>query len=107
MGDVIYESFNPANLRSTTVETNPDGGILIVHHQDTKPVIEACKIASVNFDPHGPWRKHGYVRVASIPLVIAQNLKRQGILDDPQALDKWLDERDNRVFRTDDARRLS
>jgi hypothetical protein len=27
-------------------------------------------------------------------------LKRQGIADDPKALKKWLNDRDNQVFRT-------
>ena len=39
-------------------------------------------------------------RVASIPLSVYYELKRQGIADDPAALKKWLNDPDNRVFRT-------
>lgn len=39
-------------------------------------------------------------KVASIPLSVYYRLKREGIADDPAALKKWLNNPDNRVFRT-------
>jgi len=39
-------------------------------------------------------------RVASIPLNVYYDLKRRGIADDPKAMKKWLNDPDNRVFRT-------
>ena len=39
-------------------------------------------------------------KVASIPLSVYYRLKREGIADDPKALKKWLNDPDNRVFRT-------
>jgi len=39
-------------------------------------------------------------KVASIPLSVYYELKRQGIADDPKALRKWLNDSDNQVFRT-------
>lgn len=39
-------------------------------------------------------------RVASIPLSVFYDLKRQGIVDDQKAFKKWLNDPDNRVFRT-------
>lgn len=39
-------------------------------------------------------------KVASIPLSVYYELKRQGIADDPKALRKWLNNSDNQVFRT-------
>lgn len=46
-------------------------------------------------DPYGHWNK-----VASIPMVLYYDLKEKGILDDPKALKKWLNDPDNRAFRT-------
>lgn len=40
------------------------------------------------------------VHVASLPLVIYNDLKRRGILDDPKAFSRWLNDPDNSVFRT-------
>jgi len=38
--------------------------------------------------------------VASIPLSIYYDLKRQGIVDDPVRLKRWLNDSDNKYFRT-------
>mgnify|MGYP005995709547 CR=1 FL=1 len=39
-------------------------------------------------------------KVASIPISVYYELKRKGIADDPKAFKKWLNDRDNKVFRT-------
>ena len=46
-------------------------------------------------DAYGHWNK-----VASIPMVLYYELKEKGILDDPKALKKWLNDPDNKAFRT-------
>lgn len=38
--------------------------------------------------------------VAHIPAVIVQDLRRRGIWDDEKALRRWLNDPDNRCFRT-------
>lgn len=38
--------------------------------------------------------------VARLPLTIWGDLKKRGIIDDPKALRKWLNDPDNAVFRT-------
>jgi hypothetical protein len=42
----------------------------------------------------------GMVRVASLPMLIYQDLKQRGILDDKAALRKWLKSEEARPFRT-------
>jgi len=44
---------------------------------------------------YGEWNK-----VASIPLNVYFDLKQKGIVDDPVAMKKWLNDPDNRFFRT-------
>lgn len=39
-------------------------------------------------------------RVASIPMTVYWELKRTGIVDDQAALRRWLNDPDNRFFRT-------
>jgi len=39
-------------------------------------------------------------RVAQIPMVVYWDLKRKGILDDQVALKRWLNDPENRFFRT-------
>lgn len=39
-------------------------------------------------------------KIASIPLNVYFDLKQKGVIDDPPAFRRWLNERDNRMFRT-------
>ena len=43
----------------------------------------------------GEWSK-----VASIPMPLYYRLKRDGIADDPKRMKAWLNDADNRFFRT-------
>ena len=47
----------------------------------------------------GNWKGDMH-KVASIPLNVYYDLKRRGILDDPKRLKAWLNDPDNRHFRT-------
>jgi hypothetical protein len=44
---------------------------------------------------YGEWSK-----VASIPMALFYRLKAKGIIDDPAAMKRWLNDPDNRFFRT-------
>jgi metal-dependent HD superfamily phosphatase/phosphodiesterase len=68
----------------------------ITAEQDVSAVIEANK--SAYNDDHG---RHGeWTRVAQIPMVVLHDLKQRGIADDPVAMKRWLNDPDNRYFRT-------
>lgn len=68
----------------------------ITAEQDVTAVIEANKRAYNDApDRHGEWS-----RVAQIPMVVYMDLKKQGILDDQVSMKKWLNDPDNRFFRT-------
>jgi len=100
----LYEHWDPVTTRYTEITTDSETGLpLITYTQDTKPIVEACKRAASNFTGTS---KTGFTRVASIPNVVVQRLMQTGIWYDEQAMNVWLNQRDNRVFRTDDARRL-
>jgi hypothetical protein len=59
---------------------------------------EKSKLLYNSFDERTRW---GDVNlVAQIPLSIYFDLKAKGIVDDEVRLRKWLDDRDNLVFRT-------
>lgn len=69
---------------------------IIQKSQDVSAIIEANK-AEFNAAPErwGEWSK-----VGSIPLSVYYELERKGILQDQKALAKWLNDPDNRAFRT-------
>lgn len=46
------------------------------------------------------WKKDLNNHIASIPLPIYFDLKRRGVVDDRKAFLRWLEDGDNRVFRT-------
>jgi len=100
----LYERYDPVTTRYTEITTDSETGLpLITYTQDVKPIIEANKRAASNFTGTS---KTGWTKVASIPNVVVQRLMQTGIWYDEQAMNVWLNQRDNRVFRTDDARRL-
>ena len=69
---------------------------LIEKRQDVSEIVEANK-AEFNED-HGRYGE--WTKVASIPLSVYYDLKAQGIVDDPVAMKRWLNDADNRLFRT-------
>ena len=102
MGNLLYESFDPVTLRHTEVERE-DGGLLFVHSQDTRAITESAKTIASNFDPHV---RRDTIHVARIPMVIWNRLNKLGIASDEKAMNAWLDDPDNSVFRTDDRSKL-
>ena len=65
--------------------------------QETDAILDANKRA-FNASEKG-WGEN-FNRVASIPLSVYYKLKREGIVDDPVRLKKWVNDRDNLAFRT-------
>lgn len=66
--------------------------------QDVEPIMEVNKAKFAQVDERAKWRPD-MEHVASIPLVVWQELTRLGIAQDDDALKRWMNERDNRVWR--------
>lgn len=99
-------------MKGDLLDYNPLSGIATGHHydetedatyiescMDAEPIIEANKAAFNSVDERARWADN-HNRVASIPLTIYWDLKRRGIIDDQVRLKKWLNDPDNRAFRT-------
>lgn len=100
MSAAVYESWDPATLRSTEVSLDPDlAGLVIAHTQDTRPIVESAKRIASNFDATV---RRDIVHVARIPRNVWRRLQRTGVAYDQRALNAWLNDPDNSVFRTDD-----
>ena len=76
-----------------------DGNVTIQTSQDVSDVIEANKLQFNQVDERANW-KGDLHKIGSIPMSIYYDLKRRGILDDQAALKRWLNDPDNRLFRT-------
>lgn len=98
------------------MEWNPELGLETLYHEDADgetltvekrqhvgAILDANAAARNSVDERARWHE-GQNRVASIPLSIYYDLKEKGIIDfnDPgqKKLLKWLDDRDNFMFRT-------
>lgn len=68
----------------------------ITAEQEVEDVVEANK----RLYNDAPERWGDWNRVAQIPMTIFWDLKKKGILDDQAALKRWLNDPDNRFFRT-------
>jgi hypothetical protein len=97
---------NPVNFRQTAVHSDGDGGIVIETRQDISDILEQNKKEYNSFDERSRWSDNLFGnKVASIPMTVIDDLNKQGIMRGFAILDEkrfktWLNERDNRVFRT-------
>lgn len=72
------------------------GDARIVASQDITPLLDANKAqANEPVARRANWRK-----VASLDMATWFKLKQEGILDDPKALKRWLNDPENRWYRT-------
>jgi hypothetical protein len=76
------------------------GEFFIETEQDVTESVKHSKEMYANCDGRR-WDKGvlGGDKVASIPLLIWQELEAKGIANDPKALKAWLNDPDNRAFR--------
>ena len=89
-------SHDPQNGITKYWHVKENGEYVIETVQDVTAITDANK-RQYNDTPN---KYRDVNKVASIPLPIYYELKRKGIVDDPKALAKWLNDADNRVFRT-------
>jgi hypothetical protein len=65
---------------------------------NVQDLLEDNKKSFNSIDERARWGE--WTRVASIPMPLFYKLKQQGILDDQKAMKRWLNDPDNRLFRT-------
>jgi hypothetical protein len=88
-----------ATQRSETWNEDSDGNVTIEQVQNVQDVIDVNRQRFNDHDEHTPY-KGEFVKVGSVPLVIFEQLRKDGILDDQERMKQWLNDPDNRVFRT-------
>ena len=96
----------PVKFRDSAVHSDGDGGIIIETRQDITDILEQNKKEYNSYDERARWSDHLFGnKIASIPMTVIDELNKQGIMRGFAILDEkrfkaWLNERDNRVFRT-------
>mgnify|MGYP003155221577 FL=1 len=94
--------FDP--LRPTYVADEPDGTITVTTVQDAQPIIEEAKAAANSYgSPLTPGKQRHGMRVATIPFNVYEMWMKEtngAIQKDPKLLKKYLNDPDNKYFRT-------
>jgi hypothetical protein len=90
-------SQNPEFKKTTYFHADAEN-IRIETVQDVTDIVEANKSTFNSTDERARWGE--WQRVASIPLAVLNDLKTKKIAEDPKAMKKWLNDPDNRLFRT-------
>lgn len=82
---------------------DPDTDTCMIEQvQDASPIVQNNLIQRNLTDRNTRWDggEEGMVKVASIPMNIWADLNAKGIVRDKAAFKKWLNDPDNRFFRT-------
>jgi len=79
-----------------------DDSFRIETKQDVSALVQDSKQLYNDHDERANWKHDSPAghRVAQLPTVIYWKLKLKGILDDKKAFARWLNDPDNRFFRT-------
>lgn len=79
---------------------HPDGDDFVIQTEMPAHVVDDIVEANRLYFNDAPSTWENGRRVASIPIHIYWDLKRKGIADDDAAMRRWLNDPDNRFFRT-------
>ena len=98
--DLSLVDYDAALKTITRVHTDAqdDGLLHIESKQDATDIIEANKAFYNSTDERATYGD--MARVASLPMNLYFELWRKGIVQDAKRFMKWLDDPDNRLFRT-------
>ena len=97
------EEILPPAIQQQAHIDNIDNKLIIESTQDTAPILESNKFERNEFDTKfnsGQKYNRGFTKVATIPNIIIDKLMREGIWNDKVAMKKWLNDPDNKAFRT-------
>lgn len=101
MSDNNIISSDPTTKIQTIFHPSDDGNKFVLEEQqDAEEIVEVNRYQYNLYDQRAPFPGDGFHKVASIPLVVLMDLEAKGITRDPKEFAKWLNDPDNRYFRT-------
>jgi len=95
--DRLFSIDRATRTKRTFHYDDDDGSFVIATKQDIQPVLEVAQEARK--EARG-FKGDGFHRVANVPNPVWWDLHQRGIWMDDKKLLKWLEERDNKVFKT-------
>jgi len=92
-------SVDPESRTTSTHHYDDTTGLTTIEtEQDVTELVESNKALYNLVDERTPWAEGR--RVASIPMNVYLDLVQKGVTKDPKAFKRWLNDPDNRFFRT-------
>lgn len=82
----------------TLYHFDEDGRIVIERQQDVAPALAMNELARNECSGYSASRN--MKSIAQIPMVVYEDLMKSGIADDPVRFKKWINDSENRNFRT-------
>jgi hypothetical protein len=95
----VFDRDEAAGITELWHYDNMSGVITHEFVQDVSPIVQVNREEFKQFDERARW-KDGMQKVATIPLSVWSDLRRKGIDRDKRAMRSWLNDPDNRFFRT-------
>mgnify|MGYP003152823395 FL=1 len=98
--------FRDMEFKQTKVHKTDEGGVIIEDIQDCSAIVEQNKKEYNSYDENARWSDELFGnKIASIPLTVIDSLNKKGILRgfkvlDEKAFKAFLNDPDNRFFRT-------
>jgi len=99
MNNQVFDENKEAGITRFWHFDDETGQATIQTQQDVTAVVEANKADFNKVDERANWKGEWH-HVASIPEGVYYQLKAEGKLDDQAYMKRWLNDPDNRFFRT-------
>ena len=94
----LFDS-DPITKTRRIFHDNGDGTYTIETQADVEDIVDEAKTLDRCFRPSDNWRGDMH-KVATIPISVLMTPEMRKIIRDPKAFKRWLNDPDNRVFRT-------
>jgi len=98
MSDGRLLTSDPWTGKKTTWHDEGEEGVVVNEVEDVQAIVDINKGEFASHRKHRPYGE--FDKLASIPPTIYFKLVRDGIADDEKRFAAWLNDPDNRVFRT-------
>lgn len=96
---LVDQQYDPVFRRRTSLRIDRDATQVVIDNvYDIENVIELAKARNAAVDERARW--NSWSHVAYIPTPIAMEMLQRGVLFDDDYITHWLNDPDNRVFRT-------
>lgn len=100
--ELLFDEDPITGTRTIFVPEGDDGDFTLVYQQEIDDILDDNQEQRKERDRRSRWKDVNHV--ARIPNIVLWELRKKGILDDETEMKKWLNDPENKVFRTREGR---